>query len=580
MTAARELHARIDNLIGVCAAIEAETTPSHDATPVDEHALVLLRHASRALTEARHAASLRQTTLGLEHGERQVVLAMELLGGAFDRADPVALFARAAIRDGYREGLRHARALVPRRAASTESWDEPALVIEPMATPVTFVRDEAFVAGRHRADRRTRLPFPVVLAPTYPRAAIGALSVLQHEVGHNLDRELELTEALRPVIAAWATTRGTREAWVGWTREIVADALGTLLAGVGLGRELARWCAVHDGPDGGTSPAHPPLRHRVALCWRWSIALGVPEGCPTLAPLRGFVEAHPRDELDLLDDLAERVLATELSALRGGALRDLAPAVAHDHALVLGAAVPGSELHEVRERLLPLVASLRIEAGEDVDAVGERMLIEATRRPTMAASARTVLFRRRAMDSARAPILDERDGGRKVPPLELFVQARTASFVGAVHDRLPAMFTEARGRLKDRPRKQQLEIYFLAAQQLERMAPPHEAADRYAATATTTMELLPSDLLDALADDWAIYTFHEPYFFASYLDVNLPGGRIHISPHGWGQDIKFAPAVDYVWPPGQSAPDAAYAWYREALTGLRSRAVLSRRRGQ
>ncbi len=584
-TAEREITARVEALVATCADVELNTGRAPGATPVDEHALVLARRIRDQLVVAR-TSPIPEMVRALVHAERQAQLMFELQGTAFARTSAVEVLARAAIRDGYRAIMRQVRALGVARSDGHAAL-APALVIEPMATPVTFLQGDARMVARHRPGEATALPFPVVFAPPYPEVALGALSVLQHEVGHSLDRALQLTEELRPLVAARTAAAG-QNTWPAWTREVVADALGTLLASVGLGGELLGWRAVYPGPDGGRSNAHPPLAARGALCWYWLIELGVPAECATMATLAGARDEYAvRDaaEAERLHDLAALVMTQPLRALNGGALRDLAPDLARDHAVAIEAGRrPDASLGCVPDRLVPLVAALRIDAGGAPDQVTKRILLHATERPTSAASARDVLFWTEQIGAARPPILDDQAGWRKVPPVALIAKARAAVFVGAINDRLRQTLDDARLRTRVGA-LESLEVYFLRTDAVRAMAPDPKAAAEHVAKGLTARGVLgpphlalDDEFLDSIAQTWTIYEFDHPYFFASYLDVDLPGGRIHVSSHGWGRDIKSAPAIDYVWPPGQARPIRAYEWYRDALTGLRQKARVLRQR--
>lgn len=576
ITAERELQARIASLSTMCQDIEWNTGLEPGATPVDDHALVLARRISAQLAAARTAPLAEVATL-LVHAERQARFLLELRGHAFAHAQAIEVLARAAIRDGYRAIVRQARELGAARTGERPSH-EPALVIEPMTTPVTFTQGNAKVGARHRASESTTLPFPVVFAPPYPEGAVGALAVLHHEVGHNLDHLLQLTEELQPYVATRAP-EGPRRGWPSWTREVVADALGTLLAGTGLGRELLKWRAVHTGRDGGRTHTHPPLLARGALCCHWLLQLGVPVDDPTMADLIRARDEHAAggaDDAALIQDLATLVLTVPLRALNGGALRDLAVDLARDHARAVAAARPdGAPLDEVPDRLLPLVAALSVEAGAEDTQVARRMVRHAAGRAAGGASARDWLFQADQLSAARPTVLDYRAGWRKIPPVELIARAQTAVFVGSINDTLRPTLEKARARAGSRLAS--LTIYFLQPEAVLAMAPDPTQAEAYVDRGRQAREALDNAFLDSVASAWEILEFVRPYFFASYLDADVPGGRIHVSSHGWGQDIKDAPAIDYVWPPGQPRPVRAYAWYRQALDGLRREARLLRK---
>ena len=574
-TAEREIQARLASLADLCDEIERNTGAAPGATAVVDHALLLARRIGAQLATAR-TAPLAEAATTLVHAERQARLILELQGQTFAHAQAIEVLARLAIRDGYRTIMRQARELGVVRTDDRANH-EPALVIEPMTTPVTFTQGDARVGARHRASDSTALPFPVVFAPPYPEAAVSALSVLHHEVGHNLDHALQITEELTPRFEARAP-EGNRPGWPSWTREVVADALGTLLAGAGLGRELLKWRAVYPGRDGGRSHAHPPLLARGALCYHWLSELGLPLDEPTIADLVRARDEHAAgsaEDAALVRDLAALVLTHPLRALNGGALRDLARDLARDHAGAVAAARrDDAPLDDVPDRLWPLVAALRVERGVDDARVARDMMRGAAGRTRGDASAQAWLFQADLMSAARPTVLDYRAGWRKVPPVELIARARDVTFVGATNDTLPEMLAKAHklaGRCLE-----SLTIYFLHPDAVRAMAPDPAHADAHVARGRRARGEFGDSLLASVATRWEILEFDRPYFFASYFDADRPGGRIHVSSHGWGQDIKEAPAIDYVWPPEKARPGRAYAWYRQALDGLRREARLIR----
>ena len=575
ITAEREIQARLTSLARLCDEIERNTGEAPGATAVDDHALVLARRIGAQLATAR-AAPLAEAAVALVHAERQARLILELQGQAFAHAQAIEVLARLAIRDGYRAIMRQARELGV-VGTDVRAVHEPALLIEPMTTPVTFTQGEARVGARHRTSDSTTLPFPVVFAPPYPEAAVSALSVLHHEVGHNLDHALQITEELAPQLEARAP-EGDRPGWPSWTREVVADALGTLLAGTGLGRELLKWRALYPGRDGGRSHAHPPLLARGALCCHWLIELGLPVDDPTMADLVAARDEHAAGSAHgaaLVRDLAALVLTHPLRALNGGALRDLARALARDHARAVAAArLDDAPLDDVPDRLWPLVAALSVERGADDAQVARSMMRRSAARTRTGASAQAWLVQADLLSAARPTVIDYRVGWRKVPPVELIARARDVTFVGAINDTLPQLLAKARdlaGRCLE-----SLTIYFLHADAVRAMAPAPADADAHVERGRQARGSLDDQLLASVAARWEILEFDRPYFFGSYFDADQPGGRIHVSSHGWGQDIKDAPAIDYVWPPERPLPVRAYAWYRQALDGLRREARLIR----
>jgi len=141
------------------------------------------------------------------------------------------------------------------------------------------------------------------------------------------------------------------------------------------------------------------------------------------------------------------------------------------------------------------------------------------------------------------------------------------SFVGATNDGLPALFKSHRGERKGR-----IEVFFLSESALRGLAFAGRDVAETLRLRRMGLDGLTRDLLDRVAEEWAVYDYDEPFVFASYWDAEVPGGRIHASSTAWGQDVKRAPSHDYVWPGDSAAPQRAYRFYAEALKSLRERA--------
>ena len=82
------------------------------------------------------------------------------------------------------------------------------------------------------------LPVSVLTLPFDYTGAIWTYCALYHEVGHPLDQDLKIAEALdTPLQGAVAVER--RTAWRTWLREIVADVFGIVLGGIPYAQSLA-----------------------------------------------------------------------------------------------------------------------------------------------------------------------------------------------------------------------------------------------------------------------------------------------------------------------------------------------------
>lgn len=570
-------HLRVETE-GRIAAIRRSVDWIRNADTRDTHQELLGQTALALLDGIAPTEGLLEALRRIVAAEKLIRLALELkTQGTLDIAK-VLQFARAAARESYQLGIRAARALGVRASAARDRWPEPAVLLEPMATPATYVRG-ASTRTLGFTDRGVEpIPFPIVLIPWYPEHALGSLCILHHEVGHNLDQDLGITEGLGAAIAtrlAQAQVAAARvDIWKGWCREIVADAFGLMFAGTALHAELRAWASELEEHEL-ASQTHPYPWVRVELAREVLAILGVDAGEPAPAAPRGSERAGFLEQARLV---AHAVLEAPLSALAGGSMQDLAPATSAEHA-TLAELAPDvhrrkADLGRVPFRLIPSLARLAVDANPRMDpAEITKVLFDhaATRGDPGAIPFRQELYRRHTLRTLVTPMLDEEQGGLKRPPPDLFARARTISFVGATNDSLPKLFADYRG-----PRKDRIDIFFLSVPAVQRLATKTKPAEALAKLRGDALEALDAAALSRVATRWRVLIHDEPYFFAAYFDAAAPGGRIHVSSHGWGQDIKRAPSADHVWPEGDPSPGRTYAWYLEALNGLHERATLLR----
>ena len=77
--------------------------------------------------------------------------------------------------------------------------------------------------------------------------------------------------------------------------------------------------------------------------------------------------------------------------------------------------------------------------------------------------------------------------------------------------------------------------------------------------------------------DLKLGLFKEPPFFgASFIDWNRPGGRIHVSPYIWNVAAPNCPGYDMLWVGNR--PSAIYETYLEGLNYLQRTTVNELRR--
>lgn len=166
------------------------------------------------------------------------------------------------------------------------------------------------------------------------------------------------------------------------------------------------------------------------------------------------------------------------------------------------------------------------------------------------------------------PILN--DMGEKEPPVELLKQHKRIVFVGASNDQLDRMIAKV---LDADPSHvwELIEVFFLDDQHLALTASPQRPADLLVDLKNAAIEQL-RRRLPRIAGQWRIFEYSFAPYFASYWDWDEKGGRIHVSPYIWGQTVRTAPAIDYIWE--RDEPTDEYRRYLLGLEGLRKHARL------
>lgn len=546
------------------------------------HLRVLAVHANLILEAAQAAPTLPERMRAAVRVEQLLRLAFELRAQHTLENARVLLLASYAASECYQYVMQAAWSL---GAKPADRWPEPAVLLEPMASPVTFVRGSAAQFLGFMPGTQSRLPFPLVLMPRYPISAVASLCLIHHEIGHNIDADLGLSDALRPELEARLEAAQTPpqliDTWLEWLEEVVADAFGTLLAGQAYAFEMAGWAAALGDDVGLSSRTHPYPSLRVALSRRLlALVLGPSRG--SLGSASGVPESKAiSDRFGQQVPLVARALfEAPLGPLGGASLADLAPAVARDdRAVELGAAALargiGLGLKELPLRLFPAAACVAVNVhGASAEAVGEELFAIASHpsRGHTAVPFSEDRYRETTLRDAVAPLLDEERDGLKLPPPGLFARVRRVSFVGATNEGLPKLFGNYLSSDSGGTRKARLEVFFLGAETLEKLAGGGRDTRDVLQEGRMARDALTPALLDQVAEEWALYEHDEPYFFASYWDAEGPGGRIHVSAHGWGQDIKRAPSHDYTWPLSAASPERSYRFYRDSLSALRARA--------
>lgn len=573
----RQLVARANAL---SAAVDAERGRTPPGTSI--HTDVIAATIGALVAEVSASSDVMRRMRAVVAGESFLRMLYELGSQrSLPGVAPMVAFATEAVRDGYQDALLAARAL---GAAGRERWPEPLVLLEPMISPATYARGgRARVFGLLGSDGETApLPFPVVLMPWYPREALNALSLLQHELGHDLDADLRITEELVPKIESRLDAIRAQPtdvaAWSGWTREIVADAFGALFGGVGFLLELADWAAVLDDETSPASVTHPFPAVRVATIAAMWERLGVVPSDAVCSPIERARARVSKSDRRLAAEVAALVIDEPLAALRRGCLRDLNPTVAVEYAVVeeaaaqlLKGATASEALSRVPHRLVPSVVRLWMDGSNKSPTEIVEIVFDAlpSGRVRAARAIQEADFAVRVR-SMLAPQVEEEGGdsnGLKRPPANLFEAARRISFVGATNDGLPALFQRYAADAPSKP-KERIDVYYLSSTALAGLANPQRSLDDHVRLRDASLAALTPALMSRVARNWSILEHDQPFFFAAYWDADEPGGRIHVSTHGWGQDLKRAPSFDYQWPNGALQPNRVFRWYQAALRGL------------
>jgi hypothetical protein len=131
------------------------------------------------------------------------------------------------------------------RFANREIGREPPLVfLNGGSSPFTVPRGAAYAAEdvpgetmrtEQFEEALQRIPIPVIGIPWFQVKHLPDALVIGHEVGHDVERDLNLAPALASLLdatlAADTVPDERRRAWHAWTREVFADVYGVLAGG-------------------------------------------------------------------------------------------------------------------------------------------------------------------------------------------------------------------------------------------------------------------------------------------------------------------------------------------------------------
>jgi hypothetical protein len=307
--------------------------------------------------------------------------------------------ARAASRiaaDCYAVGIRQARGLEVIKPDRLR--EAPLVYLEATESPATAGREERaqLLDASIRQWRNLKLPLPIVLLPVDGTRSISNYCAIHHEVGHNLDQDLDLLPELRGALPDLFPQPDAEKQWRRWSAEILADALGVVLGGVGFALSLGMLAlslfpaARYQEPD--ADAEHPPLALRVRLLVEMLRHSGVPEQAPVAGQLQAVWEPLPRPAwvepfVAGAAAVATLFLTRKLDKLKQHSILELNPKAGRDHQqiealaswLLTGTNRPVAELTQgMSPRIVPSAAQWAIWRAETMDAAElERIQSEA-----------------------------------------------------------------------------------------------------------------------------------------------------------------------------------------------------------
>ena len=116
------------------------------------------------------------------------------------------------------------------------------------------------------AKALAQLPFPLVGVPWYQAGFLPGALTIAHEVGHAVEADCGLTEAISVAIDDAVTDPERRKDWLSWASEIFADTYGCLCAGPAFAYSLADTLAADRATvNSSKDPGYPPRSLRIML---------------------------------------------------------------------------------------------------------------------------------------------------------------------------------------------------------------------------------------------------------------------------------------------------------------------------
>jgi hypothetical protein len=189
-------------------------------------------------------------------------------------------------------------------------------------SPFTLTRNERFQAesvpqelirSRPLVEVMESLPFPVIGVPWYQIRNIADLPVIGHEVGHSVEIDLRLTEAISGAIRGAVVDPVRRLRWNEWASEIFADLYGAVGSGSAFVSALANFLSTEDRQE--EAEGYPPASIRFRYNVEVLRATGCDSDCdklsarwndvfPMSAPFAEYVRDAPAVAIALLNEFS------------------------------------------------------------------------------------------------------------------------------------------------------------------------------------------------------------------------------------------------------------------------------------
>lgn len=290
--------------------------------------------------------------------------------------------------------------------------EPPLTYLEANISPSTAGRGKAVEALGIpiRQYRNLRLPIPIVILPFDQANSIWMFCNLHHEVGHNLEQDLNLMNSITGPLLTRMTGAGIpmdrQKMWRQWGREILADVFGILLGERGFAFALCNWllalAPAAQFKELDAQDVHPPFYIRIRLIANLLRKTGVALLNDAADTIDGEWDKHakPNWALPFITDsevIADIFLHEKLAALGGRDLSAFNPNLANDVGLndTLANCLPNNfhcpdpAIHNIPHRSVPAAAQLAVmginnPSAADLDAIQKNALgyLKRIARPT------------------------------------------------------------------------------------------------------------------------------------------------------------------------------------------------------